>query len=106
MTDAQAAKDKLLHDFNEVIHDTEQLLKSLASAGGEKTQALRASVEQNLIHAKERLREYQEMAIERTRAATKATDAYVHENPWQSIAIGTAVGAVVGVVVGLLLNRR
>lgn len=106
MTEAQVAKEKLLHDFNEVVTDTEMLLKSVASAGGEKTQALRASVEQNLKLAKERLSEFQDTAIERTRAAAKATDEYVHVNPWQSIAIAAGFGAIVGIVVGLLLNRR
>jgi len=107
MTDTpQVAKDKLLHDFNEVVADTELLLKSVAAAGGEKTQALRANVEQSLKLAKERLREIQEDAAERTRAAAKKTDEYVHDHPWQSLAVVAAVAAVVGVVLGLLLNRR
>ena len=78
----------------------------MASAGGEKTQALRASVEQNLRLAKERLNEFQDAAVQRTRAAAKATDEYVHTNPWQSIAIAAGLGAIIGIVVGLLLNRR
>ena len=41
-------------------------------------------------------------AIETTKTAVRATDNYVHENPWR--AIGIAVG--IGVVIGLLLNRR
>jgi Uncharacterized conserved protein len=61
MTDTtQVAKEKLLHDFNEVVADTEQLLKSVAAVGGEKTQALRANVEQSLKVAKEKLRDIQE----------------------------------------------
>jgi ElaB/YqjD/DUF883 family membrane-anchored ribosome-binding protein len=106
MTDTQVAKDKLVNDFNAVVSDTEQLLKSVASAGGERTQALRANVEQNLRLAKERLNEFQDAAVQRTRAAAKATDEYVHTNPWQSIAIAAGLGAIIGIVVGLLLNRR
>lgn len=106
MTDTQVAREKLLNDFNEVVSDTEQLLKSVASAGGEKTQALRTNVEQSLKLAKERLREIQEGAAERTRAAAKATDEYVHVHPWQSIGIAAGIAAVLGLVLGLLLNRR
>jgi len=107
MTDTtQVAKEKLLHDFNEVVADTEQLLKSVAAVGGEKTQALRANVEQSLKVAKEKLREIQEDAAERTRAAAKKTDEYVHDHPWQSLAVVAGVSAVMGVVLGLLLNRR
>ncbi|HXS52445.1 MAG TPA: YqjD family protein [Usitatibacter sp.] len=106
MTDTQVAKEKLLKDFNEVVADTEQLLKSVASAGNEKTQALKANVEQSLKLAKERLRELQDEAVDRGRVAAKRTDEYVHENPWQSIGIVAGIAAVVGIVLGLLLNRR
>ena len=47
--------DKLIEDFNAVIADTEQLLKSVAAVGGEKAGAMRASAEQNLNAARERL---------------------------------------------------
>ncbi len=107
MTDTtQVARDKLLHDFNEVVADTEQLLKSVAGAGGEKAQALRANVEQSLRTARERLRELEQDALERTRAAARATDEYVHEHPWRAVGIGAAIAAIIGIVVGLLLNRR
>ncbi|HEY4997488.1 MAG TPA: DUF883 family protein [Usitatibacter sp.] len=106
MSDTQVVKDKLVHDFNEVVTDTELLLKSMASAGGEKTQALRASVEQNLNIAKERLRQLQDSTLDRTRAAANATDQYVHARPWQSIGIAAAIAALFGFLAGMLLNRR
>lgn len=105
MADVQATRDKLMQEFNEVVSDTEQLLKSVGSAGGEKVQALRAGIEQNLKSARERMRLLEAAARERTAAAAKATDEYVHENPWQSLAIAAGVAAIAGIVVGLLLNR-
>ncbi len=89
------SKDKLIADFNAVIADTEQLLKTVASAGGEKASAMRASVEENLAAARRHLGELQD-----------STDEYVRANPYQSIGIAAAAGAVVGVLVGLMLNRR
>ncbi len=97
-----SSRDKLLEDFNQLVGDTEQLLSSLATVGGEKTDALRASVQANLEATRERLRELQQAAVERTTAAARATDDYVHENPWQAI----GVAAAVGVLVGLLISRR
>ena len=102
MTTAQATKEKLLHDFNEVVNDTEELLKSVSNTGGDKAQALRASIERNLEATRERLHEIEQAAVERTRAAAKSADAYVHGHPWQSVGIA----AVLGILVGLLLNRR
>ena len=100
------SKRKLIEDFNAVIQDTEQLLKTLAATGAEKGSALRASAEQNLDVARRRLQALQEEAVERSRAAAKAADEYVHENPWQSIGVVAAIAALVGFVIGLLLNRR
>ena len=104
--DTQATREKLLDDVNTVIADSEQLLKTMASAGAEKAQSLRADLVRKLEIARERLDEIEDMALERTRAAVKQTDEYVRENPWQSIAIAAGIAAIVGAVIGLLLNRR
>jgi ElaB/YqjD/DUF883 family membrane-anchored ribosome-binding protein len=102
----EVTKDQLIENFNTVVSETEQLLKSVANAGGEKAGALRASVEQNLAIAKDRLRDLQQAATEKTQAAAQATDDYVHEHPWQAIGIAAGLGGAIGVAIGLLLNRR
>lgn len=99
-------KDQLIEEFNAVVAETAQLLKSVANAGGEKAGAVRASVEQNLALAKDRLRNLQQAATEKTQAAVQATDEYVHEHPWQAIGIAAGLNVVIGVAIGLLLNRR
>jgi ElaB/YqjD/DUF883 family membrane-anchored ribosome-binding protein len=104
--ETQASKERLLQDFNQVVADTEQLLKTVASAGGEKAMALKANVEQSLRQARQRLNELEEAAGERTRQAAAATDEYVRENPWQSVAVAAGIAAIAGVIVGLMLNRR
>jgi ElaB/YqjD/DUF883 family membrane-anchored ribosome-binding protein len=107
MTQASdATKDKLIEDFNAVIADTEQLLKSVAAVGGEKASAMRASVEENLKTARQRLGELEDAALDRARAAAESTDEYVRANPWQSIGIAAGLGALAGIIVGLMMNRR
>ena len=103
---SEVTKDQLIANFNAVVAETEQLLKSVANAGGEKAGVLRASVEQNLAIAKDRLRDLQQAATEKTQAAAHAADEYVHEHPWQAIGIAAGLSGVIGMVVGLLLNRR
>ena len=99
---SQNLKNDLLKDFNAVVNEGEQLLKSVVAEGGDKANALRAKMESNLKAAKDRLSHIEETAIETTKTAVRTTDNYVHENPWR--AIGVAVG--IGAVIGLLLNRR
>lgn len=103
---AQASRDRLIEDFNAVVADTEQLLKAVGAAGGEKTSALRANLEQNLAHARQRLVELEANAAEKLKARAHAADQYVHSHPWQSVGIVAALSAIVGIVLGLLLNRR
>jgi ElaB/YqjD/DUF883 family membrane-anchored ribosome-binding protein len=96
-----AAKDQLLDDFRKIATDADALLKAVGSAPGEKANALRASIEESLANAKLRMRELHGVAMERTTAAARATDQYVHENPWPLI----AGAAAIGFVLGLLVNR-
>ena len=99
-------REKLVHDFKTVISDTEELMRSAVAVGGDKASALRASAEQNLKSAKEKLVQLEQAAVLKTKAAAKATDEYVHENPWQSIGVTAGVCVLVGISIGLLLNRK
>ena len=93
------ARNQLVEDFNKVVADTESLLRAMASVPGDKASALRASVEDNLVAAKRRVRELQGVAYEKGTAAVRATDEYVHENPWTLIGAAAAVGLIVGLVI-------
>lgn len=93
------ARSQLVDDFNKLAGDTESLLRAIAAVPGEKASALRASVEENLASARQRVRQFQGAAYERTTAAAQATDEYVHDNPWQLIAGAAAVGFILGLII-------
>lgn len=99
-------REKLRDDLREVMTDAEALLRSTASQVGEKASeasvAARAKLQDSLRAAKERLIAAETALAERTREAARATDQYVHENPWKSI----GVAASVGVIIGMLIARR
>ena len=98
----EVTKDQLVADFKRVVADAEALLKATARHGGEELAEVRARAEASLRAAKARLAEERTALLGRTKDAARATDAYIHDNPWQ--AIGIAAG--VGLVVGLLTGRR
>lgn len=95
------SKEKLMQDLQLVVSDAEELLRATAGQAGEKVSAARERIQESLGAAKERLAETQEAMLEKTRQAARATDDYVHENPWR--AVGIAAG--VGLVVGMLISR-
>jgi ElaB/YqjD/DUF883 family membrane-anchored ribosome-binding protein len=49
-----------------------------------------------------RLKDFQTQAVERAKNVSVATDQYVHDNPWQTI----AVAAIIGCILGFLLRSR
>jgi ElaB/YqjD/DUF883 family membrane-anchored ribosome-binding protein len=85
-----------------VVDDAEQLLRVGAQGTGEAVAQARGRLEESLAAAKTAIVRLERTAVDRAYAAGRATDAYVHEKPWQAIAAGAAVGALLGV----LLARR
>jgi len=101
-TETVAAKDKLITDFKAVMADAEELLHATANQAGEKVTAVRGRVQERLRLAREELDRAEAAVMNRTRAAARATDGYVHEHPW-TIA---GVCAGVGLLIGMLISRR
>ena len=95
-------KEQLITDFKVAVADAEALLKATVNVGGEKVAEIRAKAEESLGIAKARMADAQSAMLAKTKEAAKATDAYVHENPWRSV----GVAASIGVVIGLLIGRR
>ena len=89
-------------DVSKTISGAEDMLAQAASSTGEKAAELRARALEQLKALRGRVQEAQELALRRSKEAARATDEYVHDNPWR--AIGVAAG--VGVLIGLLIGRR
>jgi ElaB/YqjD/DUF883 family membrane-anchored ribosome-binding protein len=99
-TETAVTREKLAADLRAVITDTEELLKATAGQAGEKINAARARAEETLRTAKARMGELGEAGVEKAKAAAKATDTYVHENPWQAVGVAAGVGFLIGWVLG------
>ncbi len=93
-------RDKLVADLRVVVADAEELLKLTAGQAGEKITAVRERVQKSLSEAKAKLLDLEGAAVDKTKAAARATDAYVHDNPWKSIGIAAGVGFLLGLVIG------
>jgi ElaB/YqjD/DUF883 family membrane-anchored ribosome-binding protein len=97
---ARVATARLMGDFRVLASDMEQLLKVTASQTGDRVALVRAKAEASLQAAKIRVADLQQVAMEKTRVAGRATDAYVRANPWQVLAIGAFAGLVFGLMLG------
>jgi len=97
-----AGQERLARDLRTVVDDAEALLRHAVRDAGQGYADARARLEQSLVSAREELATLEHAVADKLRQAGHATDAYVHEKPWQAI----GVGAGVGLLVGLLLGRR
>jgi ElaB/YqjD/DUF883 family membrane-anchored ribosome-binding protein len=96
------SREKLVQDLKLVITDAEELLKATAANAGEKVSAARERIQDRIHSAKIKLAEAEEALVLKTREAARATDVFVHDNPWY--AVGIAAGA--GLIIGMLIGRR
>ena len=97
MTQSSSAgsDERLVGELHEVVGEAEALLKATAGSTGLGSAELRAKVQASLEQARERLHQLQEKA----KAASKATDEYVHAKPWQAIGLAAAAGLIVGLLI-------
>lgn len=97
---SQASKDKLITDLKTVVTDAEELLRLTASQTGEKVVELRERVGVRLREAKLRLADAEVMAMDKAKAAARATDDFVHDQPWKAVGVAAALGLTLGVLIG------
>ena len=99
-TDAQ--RDDMIANAKSLINDAGEIGESMASASKEKLAALGEKLSAKLRLSKEKISDAQDALAQKAKATARATDQYVHEEPWKAIGIAVAVG----VVLGCLINRR
>ena len=100
--DTEVSREKPATDMRIVIADAEELLRATAGQMGEKAVVARERIQESLRVAKDKLARAEEVVVDKTKAAARATDDYVHDHPWGAVGIAAAVG----LVMGMLISRR
>ncbi len=103
MSDAaelSSSKQKFVSDMRVVVADAEEILRATAGVAGEKMSDLRERVGERLRDAKLRIADAEAALVDKTKAAARATDDYVNENPWRAVGIAAGVGLLLGIIIG------
>lgn len=93
-------KEQLISNFNNVVEDTEALLKATADQSGDALDEIRHKMGKSIRALKADIEYAEAMVVEKTKAAAKVTDVYVHQNPWEAVGAAAAFGLVVGWLMG------
>jgi ElaB/YqjD/DUF883 family membrane-anchored ribosome-binding protein len=97
---AAANKEKLVSDLKVVIADTEELLRATTGVAGDKVGELRDRLGARLRDAKDRVIDMEHAMVDKTKAAARATDDFVHDQPWKAVGVAAALGLALGVLIG------
>lgn len=100
---ATRSAERVLDMLKASVDDAEALLREAAGATGDRAAELRERALQSLRATRETLHETQDIVLEQGRRAARATDDYVHDNPWQAVAAAGLAGLLLGLV---LAGRR
>lgn len=95
-----ANKEKLVSDLKVVISDTEELLRATTGVAGEKVGELRERLVVRLRDTKDRVIDLEHALLDKTKAAARATDDFVHDQPWKAVGVAAALGLALGVLIG------
>ena len=97
---AEVTTRKLMDDLKTLLADAEALMAATAGDASERVREARKRATESVGHARARLDALEAELKERTAAAAQQADRYVHDNPWQVIAMAAGVGALVGILLG------
>ena len=95
-----SSKQKLVSDMKVVVSDAEEILRATAGVAGEKMVDLRERIAERLRDAKLRLADAEAVLVDKTKAAARATDDFVNDNPWQAVGIAAGIGLLLGIIIG------
>ena len=101
---ARSAESTVI-ELNRIVAQAEELLKTLGEEGGAAVEAVRQRVLRTVGQAKVKLADAGTRVRGAANNAAQATDVYVHNNPWKSIAYGAAVGAAIALIATTLVRR-
>jgi len=98
----RSAKEFANGEINNFIENVEDLTDALRNVETPEIARVKAKVKIALAAAKSALSDSAAQVRSQARQASKSTDIYVRDNPWQVVGIA----ALIGIVVGILASRR
>lgn len=95
----QASGGAIARDFQNVVTDAQELLTTIGNEGDAQLTEAKNKVRRSLQETVKGLEALQASVTTGAKTAAMNTDAYVHDNPWVAVAIGTALGALAGYLI-------
>ena len=92
-------KKILIEDTKLLLSDAQEILQVIAYQTNESVTDLRFRLEDKIAKYKKDLARLQDATVTKVTEAGRATDDYVHQEPWKAIGIAAGIAFVVGMLV-------
>jgi ElaB/YqjD/DUF883 family membrane-anchored ribosome-binding protein len=93
---ASSVSSGVSREFHSFLADIEDLVKDTTSLTGEDLAKAKAKLSARVAAARESVEDMSDAVVSRARKTAKATDQYVHEQPWKVIGASAAIAFLVG----------
>lgn len=85
-------------ELQKFFDDVEELLRRVSDISDNDIARIRDKLESSIQRVRSATMDRLEYAVDGTRRAARATDEYVHENPWTAVGVSAAAGLVAGAI--------
>ena len=92
-------KEQLAKELRAFVSEAEDMLDAVGKHGGEKLDEAKERFEHRIKLAKHELEKAETEILSRAKDAVKATDRYVHDNPWMTAGIAGGIGFLIGILI-------
>lgn len=103
-TEFAPVRERFISDLQNLAGHAQELLTVTGAVSGETVAQAREQLRQSLSTAGDTIKRLQSDAMQRGREMAMRTDTYVHDNPWQAIAVGAVAGLALGLAASSLMR--
>ncbi|TED31334.1 DUF883 domain-containing protein [Pseudomonas aeruginosa] len=98
----QAIQDQAMAELQDLIAEVDQLMSGTGSLAGKEgaNLHLREQINSVLHRGRDAIERTRRGVVQRSQAAAEATEEYVEDHPWQTIAVSAGAGFLLGLLVG------
>lgn len=86
----QAIQDQAMAELQDLIAEVDQLMSGTGSLAGKEGANLREQINSVLHRGRDAIERTRRGVVQRSQAAAEATEEYVEDHPWQTIAVSAA----------------
>lgn len=94
------AQEALIAELKTAISEAETMLKDVADKSDAEAELIKDKVNSILQKAGESFNDIEQNVRAQGRQAIQKTEAYVQENPWQTVGLAGIAGLLLGVIIG------